>query len=171
MDPDVVFERSALGIVHVGSQNWRAFRGKYRDFVEQQDFLVAVGRRDLADQMRSAHIKEGILNYGGRAVAFAGVVLLAADLSPGGFEPPPKLGLAMVGAGLLSWLLSGLVSDRVATPEQAEAFAAHYNDGLRTHLEKRPRSPQDGNIVLRPRIGPWIGNSATGSGVALALTF
>jgi hypothetical protein len=121
--------------------------------------------------MRSAHLREGILNYGGRAVAVGGVLLLAADFSPGGFDPPPKLGLAMVGVGLLSWLLSNLVSDQVATPEQAEAFAAHYNDGLRTHLEKRPPSPQDGNLVLRPRVMPWLGNGASASGVALALTF
>jgi hypothetical protein len=174
-DPGEVFDLAALGVVRVGTETWRAYRGKYRDFVEQDDFFDAVGRHDLASRMRSARLEIGFLSYGGRTVALVGALFVFARASPGGFDPPLGLGLGMVGGGLLAWALSGFVSTTMATPEAAEALAGQYNQGLRAHIEQRQRTPATSGTVARawrmPLVVPWTAGKAAGSGLSLALAF
>src|SRR5262249_19101799 len=129
-NPQESFELGALGIVRVGDHAWRAYRGKYRDFVEQDDFLAMVGRQDLASQLRASRTTEVVLSYGGRAVALTGLVFLLFDAAPGGFQPPPALSLGLLGGGVLAWLVSGFFGDVPATAAEAEAFANRYNEGL-----------------------------------------
>jgi hypothetical protein len=173
-DPQESFDLAALGVVRLDDKDWRAFRGKYRDFVEQEDFLLAVGRQDLADRMRSSRHVANVLSYGGRAVALTGLVLLIADASPGGFRPAPALGLGLCAGGLLSWLVSGFIGGAVATPDEAESFADHYNTGLRAHIDHLHQTPPEtGTVARAPKLQPllpWIAANS-GRGLSVALTF
>ena len=179
-DPQESFQHDALGIVRVGDHEWRAYRGKYRDFVQQDDFLAMVGREDLASRLRASRATEVVLSYGGRAAALTGLVFLLADAAPGGFQPPPALSLGLLGGGILAWLVSNFFGDVPATAAEAVAFANRYNEGLRLHIDQQLRKPEKRGTIVRapaapPLLLPWatspVAPGAPGGGLLVAFSF
>jgi len=150
-----------LGVIR-GENEWRAYRGKYRDFIDQEDFLMMVGRKDLADKLRTSRRTAAILKYGGGAMALVGLVLLWKDTTPGDSHPPAALTAGLLIGGLASYLVSLSIDGRVATPAEAESYADRYNQALKNHLETTPKT---GTVAFIPII------SQESRGLSLAFTF
>src|SRR6185369_17471625 len=90
------FELNTLGLIRVGGEEWRVFRGKYRSSVNRHDFFVTLGRPDLAAREASRRTAENAFYYGGLGTALVGGALLFAHLQSGGFDPPPAAGASVL---------------------------------------------------------------------------
>jgi hypothetical protein len=159
---------NALGIIREGDasderdEDWRIFRGKYRDSVSRHDFFVTVGRPDLDRRQSSRQGRHSAFVVGGVGGIIVGAWLVGASFSKGGFDPHPAVGAGLMVAGLISFLwISEIFSGPDLKVDEAEGLVRRYNERLRDHLQP-PADPASHIQAVRSlHVAPWI---APGSG-------
>jgi len=165
--PDDVYEKHALSVVHVGEAGWRVNRGKYREGVAREDFYVTIGRADLASRERSGEGLRSGLIWGGAAVTLVGGGLMFAGISHGGFDPPPMVGFAVMGAGIATLLIGSMVHGPDVPVGEVDAMVARYNARLRAHIEEGGSRP----CLIQARfqvVTPFVDGRSGGGLAAIA---
>jgi hypothetical protein len=171
--PEETLELNTLGVIREGdgaNADWRIYRGKYRESVSRHDFFIAVGRPDLAQRDSSRQSKHTALVVGGLAATVAGVWVLGATFTKGGWDPPAWLGGALMAGGVISFFwLSDLFEGPDLKVDEAEGLVRRYNE----HLQERLKPPAErDNRIQAMRLGqslhlaPWLAPGAGGLAVA-----
>jgi hypothetical protein len=167
------FELNTLGVIREGESanaDWRICRGKYRESVSRHDFFITVGRPDLARRESSRQAKHTGLVVGGVAATIAGVWVLGATFTEGGWDPPAWLGGGLMAGGLIAFFL---VSDLFEGPDlkvdEAEGLVRRYNEHLQEHL--KPPADRDNRIQAMHlfqslHLTPWLAPGTGGLAVA-----
>jgi hypothetical protein len=169
VEPEEIYAKYALSVVHVGDDEWRINRGQYRESVSRKDFFITVGRADLAAREGSRNGTRNGLIWSGVCVALTGSVLMLAGISKGGWDPPPVWGLATMGVGVgLIWIGSGVHGPAV-TPEEADAVVNRYNELLKAHIEEETGTNKPKPIQARLElIAPFVDGRSGGGLMAIA---
>ena len=118
----------------IGGKGWRPTRGKFRHVTAYEDFYRAVGRPDLAAQQATRAAVGETLFWTGTAAELAGMFLTVHGLYKSGFATEAKVGLGLLGGGLVAAIVGSKVERPTLSEDEAEAMAAAYNQRLRLHL-------------------------------------
>jgi hypothetical protein len=147
----VSHELSSASLFGSTSKWWRPVRGKFRYATRYDDFFRKLGRADLAEQHEQRRLLSGVLHWGGAAVFVGGGVLLFTGVSDGGFPTRSKVGVGLLAAGALGYIVGGAIQPPLVSEEEAVAMANEYNRRLRLHLGLAVSDHALG-LTLR---GPW----------------
>jgi hypothetical protein len=181
-DAEDTYERNALGVTvrvvtqantsHIVSERWDPTKGKFKQAIGFEDFLLTAGRPDVWAHFEKQILPMRILLWGGAGLAFGGIIW---ELERHDSHGPSTAPLVVSGIGVLSVATGLIVFDHFpCSATQAVDIADRYNAELRARLGL-PALPPEGvpaaaaprrkhrDWAVAPAIGPERGLALVGA--------
>jgi hypothetical protein len=149
-----------------GDADWRICRGKYRESVSRRDFFITVGRPDLARRESTRQSRHTLMVVGGLVAAVAGVWVVGATVTKGGWDPPWALGGGLIAGGLISYWASDVFAGPDLKIDEADSLIRRYNERLLDRLKEPGERDKHIQVMRSLRLAPWIAAGSAGLGAA-----